>query len=52
MGPFCSCTPKRLCDACKQRGYKNSLAGYAERIYPQQVTEAEIQEYEKRMANV
>ena len=42
----CSCTPTKLCQRCKLRGYTNSLAGYAERIYPQRVTAQEAKDYE------
>jgi hypothetical protein len=42
----CSCTPTKLCDSCEAKGYQNSLAGYAARIWPQHVTEQEMKNYD------
>jgi hypothetical protein len=43
----CECLPGVVCPACTARGYKNGLAGYAARIYPQRVTDDDIAEQKR-----
>jgi hypothetical protein len=43
----CKCLPGQVCVPCAARGYKNGLAGYAERIYPDRVTEHDIDKQER-----
>jgi hypothetical protein len=42
----CKCLPGQVCESCAARGYKNGLAGYAERIYPDRVTKHDIDKQE------
>jgi hypothetical protein len=43
----CECLPGVVCPPCTARGYKNGLAGYAGRLYPQRVTADDIAEQER-----
>jgi hypothetical protein len=43
----CDCLPGRVCEPCTGRGYQNGLAGYAARIYPDRVTDADVEEQER-----
>ena len=43
----CECLPGQVCGPCEERGYRNGLAGYAARIYPDRVTEADVEEQER-----
>jgi hypothetical protein len=43
----CECLPGQVCTPCVGRGYQNGLAGYAQRIYPDRVTEADVEEQER-----
>lgn len=49
----CECLPGEVCGPCTARGYRNGLAGYAARIYPDQVTSDDIdaQDYADRAAD-
>ena len=38
----CECLPGQVCANCHARGYRNGLAGYAQRIYPERVTQDDI----------
>lgn len=40
----CECLPGIVCPRCAARGYRNGLAGYAARIYPEQVTRDDVDE--------
>jgi hypothetical protein len=40
----CDCVPGQVCEPCTARGYTNGLAGYAARIYPERVTQDDIDE--------
>jgi hypothetical protein len=43
----CECLPGQVCSPCGERGYKNGLAGYAARIHPERVTQADVEEQER-----
>lgn len=43
----CECLPGAVCAVCAARGYKNGLAGYAARIYPEPVTRDDIEVQER-----
>lgn len=47
IGSECECLPGQVCDPCGGRGYRNGLAGYAARIYPDRVTQADMDEQDR-----